>query len=633
MRKIITCMFIALLISACGSSQLTNTEPPAVSGSLQPPFALASDFPADIVIADVEGMRSTAFVVSTSNPAGVLAIDIDGDVMQISETFTGLISPTGSGIPAKLLITSTREAYLLTSSSIISFDPTSGNVRDIVDALEPVDIATGLLNSDGTDAGGSIQPSYPGGLAKFGNKLFVSSANYIRTQPPAIAAPGTVQIFTVDSDLTLRHVGHIITTGYNPTGLTIRGSAELLITNSGVIDIVNAAGVAQTESSLDIVKLSDLSPIANIEIGMAAASFQEIALTSDGSRGFLGSSSKGYVFEFDFINRQLLHGLDDPIIVTGNSDYITDVALSVNDAFLFAASFEQSAVYPFDLSTLPITAGNRFPVGFPAGVTPENPTGANTGAGPIAVRPGSKGTDYEGADLYVLTGYPGTIVAVNTDTPAQLPPPASDEGTGDDIPTPEPPVGAGGDACQGFAQAVLDVDYGNGAGFGQANYPDVIFGPPRGGGAGHGGMHVLSLGQRGDIILDLGNCPAIDGAGEDFIVFENAFFIGGNPTAPFAELAEVGVSEDGVNFTWFDCADDAYPYDGCTGWNPVYSNPDNDISPFDVDEAGGEAYDLADIGVARAQYIIIRDLNDTGSGGTAGFDLDAISVINGEIDN
>jgi hypothetical protein len=623
----------ALLISACGNSQLTTTEPPAGDTSVQPPFSLASDFPADIVIADIDGMRSTAFVVSTSSPAGVLAVDIDANPMQISDTFAGLISPAGSGIPSKLLIVSATEAYMLTSTSIISFDPTSGSVRDTVDALEPVDVIAGLVNSDGSDAGRTIIPSYPGGIAKFGNKLFVSSANFIRTQTPAVTAPGTVQIFTVNDNLTLRHVGHIITTGYNPTGLTIRNNAELLITNSGVIDIVDAQSVPQTESSIDIISLDGLEKVTNIDLGLAAANFQEISLSFDGSRGFLGSSSKGYIFEIDFINRQILRGLDDPIVATAGSDYITDVALSVDDGFLFAASFEQSAVYPFDLSTPPVTAGNGFVVGFPSGVTSENPSGANTGAGPIAVRPGSKGIDYEGADLYVLTGYPGTIVAVDSATPAQAPLPIPQEEVDDDTPTPEPPDGNDGDACQGFAQAVDSVDYGDGAGFGQASFPDVVLGPPRGNISGGGGMHVLSLGQRGEIVLDLGNCPMVDGPGADFIVFENAFYISGNPEAPFAELAEVGVSEDGINFTWFDCNSDAYPYDGCSGWHPVYSNPDNGISPFDVDEAGGEAYDLSDIGITDARYVIIRDLNDSGGGGTAGYDLDALSVINGEINN
>ena len=634
MRKIIICVLSLLTISACGSSQLDTATPPSGDSSAQPAFAFASDFPADLVIPDINGMRSTAFVVSTSNPAGVIAINIDANPMQLSETFAGLISPAGSGIPSKLLIVSTTEAYMLTSTSLISFNPTSGDVRNIVDALEPIEIVgTPLSNSDGSDAGTTIQPSYPGGLAKAGNKLFVSSANYIRTQPPAVAAPGTVQIFTVNDDLIFRHVGHIITTDYNPTGLTVRNNSELLITNSGVIDIIDAAGVAQTKSSIDIVKLDGIEMVTNIEIGMAAASFQEIALSFDGSRGFLGSSSNGYVFEFDFINRQILKGPDNPIIVTGDSDYITDVALSVDDGFLFVASFEQSAIFPFDLSASSISAGEGFSVGFPAGVTPENPSGANTGAGPIAVRPGSKGIDYEGADLYVLTGYPGTLVAVDSDTPAQLPLPTPQDDIDDDIPTPEPPDGNDGDTCQGFAQAVHSADYGDGAGFGQLSFPDIVLGAPRGEGTGRGSLHVLSLGQRGEIVLDLGNCPVVDGPGNDFIVFENAFFIGGNPTAPFAELGRVGVSEDGINFTWFDCESDAYPYDGCAGWHPIYSNPNNDISPFDPDEAGGDIYDLADIGVAKAQYVIIQDINDSGSGGTAGFDLDAISVINGEIDN
>lgn len=206
---------------------------------------------------------------------------------------------------------------------------------------------------------------------------------------------------------------------------------------------------------------------------------------------------------------------------------------------------------------------------------------------------------------------------------------------GDEAEAPPDDGGEGGAAsdpgtpCQGFAQAVASVDYGAGAGFGQSSFPAVVLGPPRGAGLLMGGTNVLSLGTGGEIVLDLGTCPAIDGEGADFIVFENSFLIGGNPENPFAEPATVGVSEDGVAFVDFPCAPAASPYAGCAGWHPVLSNPQNGIDPFDPEAAGGEAYDLEEIGAEGARYIRIRDAGNGGGGGAAGFDLDAIAVING----
>jgi hypothetical protein len=205
------------------------------------------------------------------------------------------------------------------------------------------------------------------------------------------------------------------------------------------------------------------------------------------------------------------------------------------------------------------------------------------------------------------------------------------DSTDDDEDPPEPPQPPQPGPCQDYAVDVTMFTPGLYSGFGVQSLPDIVLGPPEGAGDGIGGTDVLSLGRLGEIVLDLGDCHVVDGPGIDFLVFENPFFILGDPTDPFAELGVVGVSDDGVNFVEFVCDDAAYPFTGCAGWNPVYSSTMNLISPFDTVAAGGDAFDLSEIGVASARYIMIRDISDYGGGSTAGFDLDAISVINGEV--
>jgi hypothetical protein len=169
---------------------------------------------------------------------------------------------------------------------------------------------------------------------------------------------------------------------------------------------------------------------------------------------------------------------------------------------------------------------------------------------------------------------------------------------------------------------------GPGGGHGAEELPAIIEGPPHGGGAKGGSTDVLSLGTDGEIVVGFGGNAVVDGAGPDFIVFENAFWAGGNPQYPFKELGRISVSEDGVTWTAFPCKQDALPYDGCAGWHPVYANPDNDIAPSDPVAAGGDVFDLATIGVKKARFIKIVDLhNTTGTDATVGFDLDAVAVI------
>ncbi len=625
-RKLLLGALLALMLTACGHSQIYTTIPDTPDGSevIPPAFALTSDFPADLVIPDIDGMRSTAFVVNFSDPAGVIAIDLDTNPMIISSTFTGMRSPDGSGLPARLLIEGPHEAYLLTSSSIVPFDPTTGETYDVVSAVEPIAIDPGQLNSNGTQADDTITPAYPGGIARIGDKLFVSSANYIRTAAPSVCAPGTIQIFDIGADFSLTRTGFLFTSAFNPTGITVRVGEELIVVNSGVIDIVDAAGLPRSDSSIDIVDADAEEITRSFSLGRAGAAFHGVTLTYDGTMGYVGSAAYGHVYQIDFSSERVVRGLSNPIVVSDGTDYITDVTLSTDNRYLFASSFEQSAIFPFDLSEINPTRGDPFVIGYASGVSAENPTGANTGAGALAVRPGLRGEDYTGADLFTLTGYPGTLVAIDSESPNDIVLTPPEESESDNDPPPDPPTGTDDEPCQGFAQAVHSVTYGDGAGFGQADFPDIVLGPPRGATSG-GGYHVLSLGVHGEIVLDLGTCVAVDDAGEDFIVFENAF-------SGWEELGVVGVSDDGVNFTEFDC--DPATFEGCSGYERVFSHPDNGISPFDVDTAGGEAFDLADIGIDRARYIRIRDRDGSGLGGNSfGYDLDAIAVVNGTIEN
>src|SRR5262249_32864247 len=104
---------------------------------------------------------------------------------------------------------------------------------------------------------------------------------------------------------------------------------------------------------------------------------------------------------------------------------------------------------------------------------------------------------------------------------------------------------------------------GANAGFGTDKFPQIVLGPPQGGGLQMGSFDVLSLGVGGIIVLK-SDTPILNGPGTDFIVFENVFDVNGNSEATFAEPGEVAVSQDGKKFFTFPCAKDDRPtYPGC----------------------------------------------------------------------
>lgn len=188
-------------------------------------------------------------------------------------------------------------------------------------------------------------------------------------------------------------------------------------------------------------------------------------------------------------------------------------------------------------------------------------------------------------------------------------------------------MGDGGrvDAGPWFVASVVAFDAGVGGGRGSALLPDIVQGPPYGGGELQGSLDTLSLGRGGVITLELG-IDVVDGPGVDLLVFENAFRTG---ESVYAEWAEVSLSPDAGFWVTFPCDPDAGVVQGCAGWHPVFASPERGIDARDPAVAGGDPFNLADVALSRARFVRIRDLALTGGAPpSAGFDLDAISVVN-----
>lgn len=192
----------------------------------------------------------------------------------------------------------------------------------------------------------------------------------------------------------------------------------------------------------------------------------------------------------------------------------------------------------------------------------------------------------------------------------------------------------GAGAGDPFPTGVVAFSPTESGGFGSDGLPDVALGPPRGAGESSGSTDVVSLGCGGSIVLGFDSTCIADGPGPDFIVFENAFLPSSG--AAFVEPGEVSVSPDGERWHTFACVlegDEALL--GCAGVTPVLSHPDNGIDPTDPSVAGGDAFDLAQVGISLARYVRIVDRTEEYYGSTmwcapdkGGFDLDAVSVVN-----
>jgi hypothetical protein len=190
-------------------------------------------------------------------------------------------------------------------------------------------------------------------------------------------------------------------------------------------------------------------------------------------------------------------------------------------------------------------------------------------------------------------------------------------------------------ACEGleadedpWADCVDAFEPAEGVSFGHDAMPDIVLGPPRGGGETMGGTDVASLGCGGTITLGFAAPWPVDGPGPDLVVFENAFSAG---ETSFVEPAQVLVSADGEDWRAFPCEPEAGAQ-GCAGLRPVLATePGAEPDPTML---GGDVFDLADVGLAEARYVRLVDRtaehygSDTWCLGPAGgFDLDAVATL------
>jgi len=188
--------------------------------------------------------------------------------------------------------------------------------------------------------------------------------------------------------------------------------------------------------------------------------------------------------------------------------------------------------------------------------------------------------------------------------------------------------------------------------------PGIVLGPPGSATPTTGSLAVMSVGHGGTITLEFTDNEIVDGPGPDLIVFENPFFCSSVPASdadPYSVFAEPGiveVSEDGVTFTRFPfdasalaqvtslCTDKALlgRLIGLFGITPNFTGnwtvPDDPLvfdpaAPGGVSGHGGDAFDLATVGLTRARYVRLIDPNlPIGiPGSSEGFDLDAVVAI------
>lgn len=366
----------------------------------------------DLVISAQPGLERQAFIVEDNGTVRVL--DLSGTAPQLLKAIDLFGAPLAAGIATgKLNIQSSAQALLTTSGGtgegVAIFNPlTAQGPADVVRVNLNGITATwpaGTLNSAGVDVGGTPQPmTYTAAAVLVGNKLIYASSNL---DASFNNNPGTVTAF--DIDLTtgaLSGGGFWATSDFNPTALTRVQTSQgevLLCTNSGAF--------GQAGGSIDVFDPVSFRKVGVIGFpsGVVSAPAGEVVVSPDGKRGYVASQAEAQVFVIDLENigqalgnqsstdlsARYLGGFQLPSSSTTN--FVSSIALSHTGNYLYAANFNESALYVIDLAQPAL--GARV-VGFERSGDPASFQGL---ANKLAVRPGVPGVDFQGPSVFVMT--------------------------------------------------------------------------------------------------------------------------------------------------------------------------------------------------------------------------------------
>lgn len=395
--------------------------------------AIGSPFPSDIEIPAMEGLEGWAWVVSTAPPVGLYRFDITGPGHPYDFDFLDL-SGALEGVPDELVISDRGTAFITASgeTALIELDPLSGEIAAEITLASPVTLPRQHPDSEGRPVR-QVTPTFPSGAALVRDRLYLATSNFIETGANPVCDPGTVLLFERDAGAVAYRpaaVPVIVTTGFNPTEITLYGSDLLLVTNTGVLAIREGGAVPLTEAFVDIIDTTSDRIVGTIPLGFSAPSFKRIAVTPDWERGFVGSAAYNHLYELDLSGlnsligtaplipprfpERVVAGEENPIRVTEgpafSPELITQAGVSTSGATAFATAFTSGTLAIIDLGSTPAQV-------FPETVriTDPAPSLNEVGPGPFAVRPGVRGVDYTGPDLFILTGAPtGLLVTLET---------------------------------------------------------------------------------------------------------------------------------------------------------------------------------------------------------------------------
>jgi len=258
----------------------------------------------------------------------------------------------------------------------------------------------------------------PKDVAVANDKVYVSNLNIDEFFEPL--GNGFISVFNTETN---QFMGKMEASGAN-TGLMTIVDDNIYVVNAG--DISSTPDFSEFfcdfdfPPSIDIVDANTDNIIDTIDIQLSETNSKVclpngIAPTPDGRFGYIGLGIVGALFKINLETNTIINGPSNPIIVTDLTglNFTADVAIN-QEGLGFITLFQTDQVAVIDTINDEISS---FPFSFffPAGIRADNPNSELfDGVQFLAIRPGIPGIDFQGADIFYITGISSKLGSINT---------------------------------------------------------------------------------------------------------------------------------------------------------------------------------------------------------------------------
>lgn len=326
----------------------------------------------------------TIVLPPSSNP-------IDMDFIGSSQALVA----NNSGQSAAIVNLDTFECEILYTRQInVSFEPCN----------ELINLGTGRFEE-------------PSGVKVVGNTAYVSNNNLNEFFSPN--GNGFITVIDLDNDSSF-----VIQAGGANSGNFLLAGDELFFVNSGNIlfnpvtsgftcDPLFTPSINVINTNSNTISNTIPIPLSNTNTNVCLPG--SFAATPDSEFGYIGLGLLGALLKVDLVNKILVNGTDDPILISSDLEVLNNTSSVVIDenGIGFTALFNTDQIAVFNTENDEV---NPFPAiaPFPSGLRAFDPESELfDGVQELSLREGTLGQDFTGPNLFFITGISSQLGSIN----------------------------------------------------------------------------------------------------------------------------------------------------------------------------------------------------------------------------